>query len=263
MSVTKQLLELFRVDKQLRGLRSRLDQAERFLGQQQGLLTELDKQKGTLETQLKHLRATIANDEGEAARIDARVEVLREQMNSAKTAKEYAAFQNELNTFKEQKSQSETRVLESMAKADDAQRQVDSIKGGHEDRVKIVAGAKSDRDKKAEEIKDRVTELTAQREAIAAKLSPRERLEFEALIKLRGDEAMAAVEIIDRKNHEYSCSACMMAVPVEAVSALLAGKLTNCPNCRSILFTEDEDFLGKEKEKLAKDKGKKKAAAGT
>jgi uncharacterized protein len=247
MSVTKQLLELFRVDKQLRGLKGRLDQAEKFLNQQQLLLSELDKQKTTLETQLKQLRVQIAGDEGEAARIEAKVAALREQMNGARTAKEYSAFQNELNAFKEQKSQIETRVLESMGKADECAKQVDAIKGGHGDRVKIVANAQADRDKKAEEIKDRVAELTAQREQVAQKISARERAEFELLIKLRGDEAMAPVEIIDRKNHEYSCSACMMAVPVEAVSALLGGKLTHCPNCRSILYTEEVDFLGKDK----------------
>ena len=53
MSVTQQLLDLFRVDKQLRGLRNRLDQAERFLSQQSTLLKTLDTNKQQLEEEAK------------------------------------------------------------------------------------------------------------------------------------------------------------------------------------------------------------------
>src|SRR6185369_7411052 len=155
MSVTKQLLDLFRVDKQLRGLRSRLDGAERFFSQQGGLLAELDKQKTTLESQVKHLRAVIANEEGEADRIEARTASLREQMNSAKTAKEYNAFLTELNTFKEQKGQFEERTLGAMTKLEEIEKTLAAIIAQHGERVKIVGQASTDRDQRASEIKDR------------------------------------------------------------------------------------------------------------
>src|SRR5689334_17197258 len=111
MTVTMQLLMLFRVDKQLRGLRSRLEAAERFLEQQQGLLREIDEKKKTVGAQLRQLRAAIANDEGEAALLDGKVNAVREQMNSLKTAKEYNAALTELNTFKEKKTKHEETAL--------------------------------------------------------------------------------------------------------------------------------------------------------
>lgn len=100
MSVTAQLLELFRVDKQVRGLRSRLDAAERFLAVQEKLLEELDVKNKSFEAQARQTRAAISNEEGEAARLDAKIASLREQMNKAKTAKEYNAFLNELANLK-------------------------------------------------------------------------------------------------------------------------------------------------------------------
>ncbi len=250
MSVTTQLLELFRVDKQLRGLRSRLDAAERFLTQQSGLLGDMDKQKATLEAQVKQLRATIANDEGEAARIEARASTLREQMNSAKTAKEYNTFLSELNTLKEQKTAADEKVLESMTKVEEAEKKLTEIKGQHDERSKIAGTAKTDRDAKSAEIKDRLAELTAQRQLLTTAVPPRELKMLEDLIKSRGDEAMVAIEVLDRRAHEGSCSACMMAVPVEAVSALMSGKLVSCPSCRCILFIEEATFT---KEKKTKD----------
>ncbi len=240
MSVTKQLLELFRVDKQLRGLRSRLDGAERFYSQQAGLLAELDKQKLGLQTQVKQLKATISNEDGEAARLEARINLLREQMNSAKTSKEYNAFQSELNNYKTEKQTVEEREIDSMQKVEAIDNQLAEILTKYSERSAIAKTAKTDRDLKEADIKDRVTELAAQRDSLAASIPAHDRRQFEDLVKLRGDEAMAHVEILDRRNHEYSCSSCMMAVPVETASAIMTGRLVNCPSCHCILFIEDE-----------------------
>jgi uncharacterized protein len=261
MSVTKQLLDLFRVDKQLRGLKSRLEAAERFHNQQAQQLGELDKQQTALETQLRQAKATIANEDGEAARLDARIATIREQMNTAKTAKEYNAFLTELNNYKTEKEAAEDREIQAMQKAEELEKQLAAVKVQHDERSKMVAGARADRDQKAADIKDRVAELTAQRAQLAAGIPAGELRRFEDLVSLRGDEAMAPVEILDRRNHEYSCSACMMAVTVETANSLISGKLVNCPSCRCILFIEEATLAaatgtpkkkGKEKEVSAK-----------
>lgn len=259
MSVTKQLLELFRVDKQLRGLKSRLEAAERFLNQQASQLADLEKQKATLETQHRQLKATIANEDGEAARLDARIATLREQMNTAKTAKEYNAFLSELNNYKTEKQAAEEREIEAMQKAEEVEKQLTVLLAQHAERSKIVTAARAERDQKAADIKDRVAELTAQREQLAQSIPAAERRGFEDLVKLRGDEAMAPVEILDRRAHEYSCSACMMAVTVETANSLISGKLVNCPNCRCLLYIEEETLAAATS--APKKKGKSKEVA--
>ena len=259
MSVTKQLLDLFRVDKQLRGLTSRLEAAERFYKAQATQLADLDKQRATLEAQLRQLKASISNEDGEAARLDARISTIREQMNSAKTAKEYNAFLTELNNYKTEKQAAEDREIESMQKAEEVEKQLAAIRTQVAERQKIVTTAQADRDQKAADIKDRVTELTAQRQQVAATIPPRELKAFEQLVSLRGDEAMAPVEILDRRAHEYSCSACMMAVTVETANSLISGKLVNCPSCRCILYIEEETLAAATAP--AKKKGKEKEIA--
>lgn len=264
MSVTQQLLDLFNVDKQLRGLRSRLENAERFLNQQQGLLSDMEKQKVTLETQLKQLQAVIANYEGESARIEARMSSLREQMNSAKTAKEYNAFLTELNNLKTQKGEVEERGLESVTKAEEIQKTLAVINAQFGERSGIVKTARGERDSHASEIKDKVTELQGKRDTVAAAVPSRERQMLESLIKLRGDEAMAPIEVIDRRAHEYSCSSCMMAVTVEVVSAVLSGRVAHCPSCRCLLFADTDTHAddGKPAKKPKKAPAKKKAGKG-
>lgn len=253
MSVTQQLLELFRVDKQLRGLKSRLDGAERFLSQQTTQLADMERQKGALEAQLRQLRATVANEEGEGQRLEARTAALREQMNGAKTAKEYNAFLSELNLLKEQKAAADERALEAMSKAEESDKKVADISAQHAERSRIAASARTDRDAKANEIKDRVDELTRQRAELASRIPARELGMLEGLIKMRGDEAMAPVEVLDRRAHEGNCSACMMAITIEAVSALMSGKLVTCPSCRCILFMEEEVFAPAQKKPSKKE----------
>jgi len=114
MSVTEKLLRVFRVDQQLQGLQSRLRAAERFLDEQTKQVHTLDGKRDTLTAQLKKLQATIADHEGEMARVDARVEALREQMNSARTNKDYKAFLTEINTLKADRSTTETAALEQL-----------------------------------------------------------------------------------------------------------------------------------------------------
>lgn len=242
MSAIKPLLDLFRVDKQLRGLKNRLEDAEKFLTKQKALLDDIEKQRRTLDVQLKQLRATLANEEGEVARLAARENTLREQMNSAQNAKEYKAFQAELEKLKAMKSEAETRQLEAMGKIDALVKQLDAGTAQHSDRSKIVGSASTDRDTKATEIKDRVEELSRQRIELASKVPAHELKKFEDLIRVKGDEAMAPVEVVDRRSHEGNCGSCNVVIPVEAVSALMSGRIVNCPSCRCILYVEDETF---------------------
>ena len=104
MSVTKQLLAVFRVDKEIRGLSSRLNAAERFLGEQTRQLADISTQVSSLQAQLRQLQASANNAEGESKRIEAHINELREKMNNAQTNKEYKALLSEVNNLKEQRS---------------------------------------------------------------------------------------------------------------------------------------------------------------
>ncbi|MBL8762824.1 MAG: hypothetical protein JNM07_00965 [Phycisphaerae bacterium] len=240
MSVTAKLLRVFRVDQQLRGLQSRLQTSKRFLAAQSEQQQGLDAKRKALEGQVRQLRATLANEEGEVQRIEARSVVLREQMNNAKTNKEYSAFLAELNTLKNEKSKHETAALEHMSGVEALDRQVAEIVAQLDERSRMVAQADKDCKSKETEIRDRVDELKSQRDVLAKDVPAPALAALEALIVSRGDEAMCGVDVLDRRNHEYTCGGCMMAIPMERVNSLVRGNLTNCPSCQCILYTEEE-----------------------
>lgn len=261
MSVTAKLLSVFRVEQQLRGLKSRLTTAEKFLAEQERLLkaVEADFQKSAAE--LKQLQTSIAGEEGETASIDSRIEKLRDQMNNSKNNKEYSAFLAELNALKAKKDEIEKHELEEMGKIEELKKKNDERSAARAERTAIVTRARADRDAKAAEIKDRVDELTAQRDALAKDVPVEAMRVLSDSLNLHGDEAMSPVQVVDRRNHEWSCGNCMMTLPVETVNAISMHKLTRCISCKCVLFTE-EDVVSKKKPKENEDivKSKRKAA---
>lgn len=251
MTVTAKLLKLFRVDQQIRGLRGRLDAAERFLAVQSEQLKELTARHKALALQLKQLKTAVSSDEGEAARIETRMNALREQMNASRTNKEYSAFLNELNLLKAQKDEVEKNELGSMEKVETLQKQVSEVESQKAERDKIVAQATTDRDARAAEIKDRLNELTAQRVVLAKEVPADLMKQYEELVRRVGDEAMSHVEVLDRRNHEWTCGSCQMALPVETINSISGGRFTRCSACGCILYTE-EDVVSKTVKKTKK-----------
>jgi predicted nucleic acid-binding Zn-ribbon protein len=241
MDVTAKLLRVFLVDKQLRGLKSRLAAAEKFLGSQNKELDGINSTRHTLETQLRGLQAQIADHEGEMKRLDARMATIRGQMDQAQTNKEYKAFLTEMNTFKTDRDKLETAALEFMAKADELRKQVAELESKSKERSQVRDVAATERDQRSSEIADRLKELTAERVKLAAEVPADIMVMYQRLLDQRGDDAMASVEVQDRKRHEFTCGACMMTVPVDSVSGLMSGgKLTTCKSCQCLLYMDQE-----------------------
>lgn len=240
MNVTEKLVKLFQVEKQIRGLRSRLDAAERFLAEQTKELAALDARKATLETQSRTLTAQASDHEGEMKRLDARIATIREQMNSSQTNKQYQAFLVEANNHKADRDKIETVALEVMSRAEDARKNAAESLTLRAEREKICKVARAERDARHQEIQSRLDELQKEREIMAGDIPPPAMSVLTMLLKNHGEDAMASVQVEDRKRHEYTCGSCQMSIPIEAVSVLRSsGSLTRCVSCQCILFLDE------------------------
>lgn len=251
-SVTAKLYALYKSDMRIRGLRSRLDAAERFLGEQNKHLDGLRQRSVGVDSQLKQLRATIANDEGEVAQIDERINELRERMNTATSNREYKATLAEVNTLKENKAEIEERAIANLEKADELSKQQGEITSATGEREKMREVAERDRTARADEIREKLTEAERERASMAEAVPSEALTVYEELLTTRGEDAMAPLEVVDAKRHEYICGSSMMSVPVEIAISLLNGKLTLSPNDGCILYLDAEA-----EEKLAAAAGKK------
>ena len=241
MTVTDQLLRVFRVDQQIDGLQTRLRAAERFLNEQGKQLQQIGVKKASAETQLRQVTASAANAEVDIKALDERIDELRERMNSASTNKEYKAMLNEVNTLKEQRGEHESKALELLEKAETLKSQVGELDSAQGERKKLEGVATDDRDKRASEIKDKLESLKAERTTLVADVPASALAVYDELrSRLEDEEPMAPIEIADRRRHEFHCGSCMMSLPVEAMASLLShGGLTQCVSCGVILFVEE------------------------
>ncbi len=238
-NVTAKLLELHLIESQIRGLTRRLKDAERTLSIQTAAQGELKAQADALRAQMRQLEATAANDEGEVKRLDERIAKLREQMNAAKSNKEYTTFQTEISTLKADRGQVEEKALGSLTKFDAVRKSLEELETQQADRKVLVDAATKERDQRQEEIKDRLNELTAQRKAAMADVPDHALAEFEKRVALGEEDIMAPLEEYDRRNREYVCGSCQVVVPMEKLNGLLGrGELTVCSSCGVILFLE-------------------------
>lgn len=241
MDVSAKLLSVFQIDKQLRGLKSRLGAAERFLGEQTKSLGTLDAQRQQLESQVKQSLVQAGGSEGEMKRLDAKLAQIREQMNTSQTNKQYQAFLVEMNTYKTDRDKLETVALEHMGKVDELRKQIAEIESKRTEREQVQKVAQTDRDARHSEIAVRVNELEEQRKHFAAQVPADVLVKYGRLIEQRGEEAMGPIEVHDRKRHEYTCGVCQIALTIETVNGLLSsGKLTYCTSCQCVLYLDDE-----------------------
>jgi len=242
MSLMDSLLKLHRVDANVRGLRSRLDSAERYLAQQERELALLDERIDELATREKHLAARIANYEGEAKQLDEKIEKFRRDLNNAANTKQYQAVLSEVETVKARRREIDDRTLEEMEAVEVVRTQLGELRGDREERVKVRDIALARRDERAAEVGDRLHELEQERVQAAADVPDAALGVFEHVADLHDGEAMAANEEISRRHREYACGACHMHLPFEAVSTLVGtvSHVVQCPSCRRILFVQDE-----------------------
>ena len=96
MSLMEHLLTLYRVDSQVRALRTRVDGAERDLAAQAKLLAGVQRQETELASQARQLQATIHNLETEAQGFSDRIAKLRSELNSSNNDKQYKAILGEV-----------------------------------------------------------------------------------------------------------------------------------------------------------------------
>lgn len=242
MGLMDELKNLYRVDAQLRALRSRVDSAQRYLDAQSRELTALTERKTELETRRKQVQASIANFEVETKSIDERLEKLRGELNSAVNNKQYTTVLSELNTAKEQRSQVEDRILAEMERLEQLDGELDSLDSQVAERSKIRDVASAQLQQRQADVGERLVELESERDSAAANIPSAAMATFEELSDIHDGEAMAVIEEISRRHREYNCGACNMQIPFEQVSLLMnnTDSLVCCASCHRILYIAEE-----------------------
>jgi predicted nucleic acid-binding Zn-ribbon protein len=242
MTLMQSVLHLYQLDSQVRGLRSRLDGAQRYADAQSRQLEHLLQQRNEIESRRRLTQATVANQETEIASIDQRIEKLRDELNSAATNKQYTALLNELNTAKEQRDTIEARAMDEMEAIETLAGQMTEVEDQILERRKVLDVARQQVEERRQEVGQRLEELEAERAQVASTIDSESLAVFEEIANAYDGEAMGHIEEVDRRHREFACGACHMSLPFEQVSLLMSGHdtLVRCNACGRILYMQDE-----------------------
>jgi predicted nucleic acid-binding Zn-ribbon protein len=242
MSLLQQLLALHKVDVQVRSLRSRLQQADRYLATQQRQLDDLLAQRTDVQAQHKLLQAQAATFEVEAKAIMERVNRLRNDLNQSGNTKVYNAVLQEMKSLEAQKDQLDEQALAVIERVDQAAKRLEGFQPLVAERTRLRDEAKAECDQRRADTAERLGELERERATAAAQVPESAMQLFDEVADLHEGEAMSEVEVISARHREYACSACNTEIPF-AVYAKLQGvgvSVVQCVSCRRILHMPAE-----------------------
>jgi uncharacterized protein len=182
------------------------------------LLTQ--KEIGTRELELK-------TDEEQISKFNA-------QLNMIKTNKEYSALRTEIGCKEADRSLLEDEILNMMSRLEITSKEyrklTDELKYGEEKLNALIKSVDEDIKKTNEEVR----KLQNDQEKYSNLLDEDTLYHYKRLSNVKGGKAIA--EVVDNV-----CGSCSMNITLQTLNLLIGGKeLVLCPNCRRILFLNEE-----------------------
>jgi predicted nucleic acid-binding Zn-ribbon protein len=240
MTLTDDLIALYRVDSQWRGLRSRVDSARDRLRIRERKLGEVRSQHEEAESRRRQAQAHMANLEGEATDYGARIEKLRTELNASTTDKQYQAILTEMKSLQSLRDEVETSQLAEMERIEAMSREVEEIAEQVADRERLVEVARTECAECETAVAERLGELERDRSEAAARIPDKVMTIFDEVAEQNEGETLAAVVEVSKRHREYSCGACHVQMPYYLVVNLHDSStgVQQCPNCNRILHLE-------------------------
>jgi predicted nucleic acid-binding Zn-ribbon protein len=237
------LLALQTIETRLAQLRGRLRSRRRAAEAQLKKINQLKAQQQELHDLHLHKRSQADEADLELKALEGDIAKLREQLNTARTNKEYASLLTQLNTFRADNSKIEENALDAMSQADATKAQLEELAGvieAEDARLAEVEAANAD---EITRLEDMIAEVQADRDAAAAKLPESALAIFDRLVASHDGEAMAMIEQEGAKEpFTYVCGGCFMTLNAEHVNALQKyDDIRTCDNCGRILYLDTVD----------------------
>ena len=196
-------------------LRSKLSQGESLFSEKQTMLEQIRKDKVMAEGELESLKSKLKK--------------YQEQLYAVTTNREYDAITLEIDTIKEQSSDTETKILEFMQSEELLQQETDNLQDE-------IASLKENLQIKEIELQKKISETEAESEKYVHKRQELSKevkqpilYQYERIRRGIGGTAVAIVS-------NYACTGCWATIPPQKVSEIrLMDQFILCESCGRIL----------------------------
>jgi len=221
------------LDSRIFELEEKQRQIPKLLQQKEQALEEARQKLAEKEAGLKALRVKAELKEKELQDAEQATIKLRNQINQAKSNKEFQALQHEILSHEADNARLEDAVLQHLQKVDRQKEERDTMA---EQVKKTEAALAEDRkrlEKDGQHAETGCEKLRKERAAASQEVPPDIFAKYERLISRRGQTAMVAVS-------GGSCQGCFMTLRPETMAQLKkGGDLVTCHSCGRILYLEE------------------------
>lgn len=227
------------IELQIVDIRRQLAAKQNGAKRQANRLKEAEQALATAREDLKHTQVELDALDVEIKGRNAHVSRLRDNLNSVKTNKEYAAVLSQLNNEKADATRLETRLFQLYETVEAKKKAIAEQQAAVEAEAARLQNLRGQLDQAQNSFKQRMELLERQRAEAAAKLPPKERELFERVSERYDGEVMARVVRTHPRRDEFMCDGCNVALAVERANALLSrDDIITCDNCGRVLYIE-------------------------
>jgi predicted nucleic acid-binding Zn-ribbon protein len=232
MAATVDLIrELHRLHKNIRDLKTEVDDAPKMLKTQQGKLSRAETNLHDAQEAIKHLKVEAHEQEVSLKATHQLIAKHEKQRNEAGDKKQYDALQSEINQERKNCSTLEDEILTIMSQIEEKTTGVPPLE-------KAVQQAKSDVTNFEKNSQERVARLTADLQSALTQLAEAEktissdlRPVYDRLIQAHGADGLAAVT-------NKTCTSCYKTITVQQQKELESGILVICKSCGRALYLQ-------------------------
>ena len=233
------LIALRDIELQIADIRRQLATKQNSVARQAAKLRTAETALAHEQADLKHTQVAADAADLEVKSRDAAVTKLRDNLNTIRTNKEYAAVLSQLNNEKADRSRVENRALELIGEVEAKRRLVAEQDATVHAETQRLSSVKAQLEQVQGSFAERLAALERQRDEAAAHLEPKTIDLFNRISERYEGETMARVVQAHPRRQEYLCDGCTMSLAAERANALLSrDEVITCDSCGRILYIE-------------------------
>ena len=231
------LLALQDLELQIADIRRQLAAKQRSVERQAEKVRAAEGALTAARDDLRQTQITMDDVDVDVKGRSAHVTRLRDNLNTVRTNKEYAAVLSQLNNEKADVTRLEARAFELLESVEARKKTLATQEDSVRQETERLANLQAQMAQGQRSFADRLAGLERQRAAAAARLG-RDAIDLFNRISERYDgEVMARVVQIHPRREEFTCDGCNMSLASERANALLTrDEVITCDNCGRILY---------------------------
>jgi uncharacterized protein len=233
------LLALRDIELQIADIRRQLAAKQKSVTRQATRLRAAEEAFAAGQAAMKQAQVSADAADLELKSRDANVLKLRDNLNTIRTNKEYAAVLSQLNNEKAERTRVENRALELMSEVEAKRKFVGEQEAVVREENHRLVNFKAQLDQVRGSFAERLASLERERETAAERLDAHTIDVFARISERYDGETMARVVQVHPRRQEYICDGCNMSLAAERANALMSrDEVITCDSCGRILYID-------------------------